>query len=252
MWLSVTSREGSCDPRCRQGAECSPQGTRSHRPPLTRVLLLKPVSRVSRAWDRPGRGLWSVALPLSRTPGAGPCSQRGPSAAEQHSADAPGGRRPCRFQATLLTHRAALSGGTAAPAAAGACVRAWGTWGPASCAVQRWHCARCLAPAPHSRPGAPRPRPVPAAAAPLASPASSACAGLSGRHPPGCRSLWLLAATPVWLLRAHGIRTAHPHHPASPYFRVPNLNFICRSPFACHVGPPQEWARAGDGVDTGV
>lgn len=119
MWLSVTSREGSCDPRCRQGAECSPQGTRSHRPPLTRVLLLKPVSRVSRAWDRPGRGLWSVALPLSRTPGAGPCSQRGPSAAEQHSADAPGGRRPCRFQATLSTHRAALSGGTAAPAAGG-------------------------------------------------------------------------------------------------------------------------------------
>lgn len=116
MWLSVTSREGSCDPRCRQGAECSPQGTRSHRPPLTRVLLLKPASRVSRAWDRPGRGLWSVALPLSRTPGAGPCSQRGPSSAEQHSADAPGGRRPCRFQATLSTHRAALSGGTAAPA----------------------------------------------------------------------------------------------------------------------------------------
>lgn len=127
----------------------------------------------------------------------------------------------------------------------GACVRAWGTWGPASCAVQRWHCARCLAPAPHSRPGAPRPGPVPAAAAPLASPASSACAGLSGRHPPGGRSLWLLAATPVWLLRAHGIRTAHPHHPASPYFRVRSLNFICRSPFALPRWPTTGVGKGG-------
>lgn len=205
--------------------------------------------------------LWSAALPLSRTPGAGPRGQR--RALLLLSSIRTDAARPVlNAQSCSKQGRPAACGrerpGAAASRLAGA--------GPAaaSCVVQREH---------HAQGGRPC-RSVPGARAALSSGGSQAgaqCLPLSpplapprrlhlhgpprsrgsrpsraSRHSDVSASPSSCAGERSRLFGAHGIRVAHPHCPAQSYFRVPNLNFICRSPFALsHCWPTTGVVKGG-------